>query len=138
DVVVLQIDPTFDTVRSLQRYFHAREVRRLRRRINGKSLLWTSAEYFEMWLNGPRLQRQLSRFLRRQEDTFGVAAAQYTALYRNVASVSLIGLLIVLIAGVFGETDLQRFIGFPFSLDWRWFAPFLFACWRVASLVSRS
>jgi ubiquinone biosynthesis protein len=138
DVVVLQIDPAFDTVRGLQRYFHAREVRRLRQRINRKSLLWTSAEYFDLWLNGPRLQRQLSRFLRRQEETFGIAAAQYTALFRGVASVSLLGFLIVVIAGVFGATDLQRFIGFPFSLDWRWFAPFLLACWRVAWLVTRS
>lgn len=138
DVVVLQIDPGFDTVRSLQRYFHAREVRRLRRRINRRSLLWTSAEYFDLWMSGPRLQRQLSRYLRRQEETFGVAAAQYTALYRGLASLSFVGFLIVVIAGVFGATDLQRFIGFPFSLDWRWFAPFLLACWRVASLVSRS
>ena len=137
DVIVLELDPEFDTVRGLSRYFRRREIRQLRTAANAQSLIWTSVDYFHLWLNGPRIARQLSRFLRRQEEDFGVAVSQYVALYQAFARGCILAFMIVVIAALFGVPDVGPYIGFPISLNWRWFAPFLLVWWRVFSIVSR-
>jgi predicted unusual protein kinase regulating ubiquinone biosynthesis (AarF/ABC1/UbiB family) len=137
DVIVLELDPDFDTVRGLNRYFHHREIRQVRIKANPQSVAWTSVEYFHMWMNGPRIARQLSRFLRRQEEDFGVVASQYVALNRTFARGSILAFMVVIIARLLGVPDVGPYIGFPISLNWLWFAPFLLVCWRVFSIVSR-
>jgi len=141
DVIVLELDADFDTVRGLNRYFHHREIRQLRIKANPQSVAGTSVDYFHLWMNGPRIARQLSRFLRRQEEDFGVVASQYVALNRTFARGSMLAFLVVIIAALlprpFKTPDVGVFIHFPISLDWRWFAPFLLVCWRVFSIVSR-
>ena len=137
DVIVLQLDPEFDTVRGLNRYFRRREIKQLRRAINPQTITWTSVDYFHLWLNGPRIARQVSRYLRRQEEEFGVVSAQYVALYRAFARGFILAFIAVIIARVLGVPDVATVIRFPFSLDWRWFAPFLLICWRVFSIVGR-
>jgi ubiquinone biosynthesis protein len=139
DVTVLQLDPDFDTVRGLRRYFRNREIRHLRKTASAsRDVAWTAAQYFELWLSGPRLASQLARYLRRNEEEFGVVAAQYTAIWRNLSRGSFLLMLAVLAAAWFFKTpDIGEKIRFPISLYWYWFAPFLLACWRIASVVSR-
>ena len=138
DVIVLQLDPEFDTVRGLNRYFRRREIKQLRRAVNPQSITWTSIDYFHLWLNGPRIARQVSRYLRRQEEEFGVVAAQYVALYRAFARACILAFIAVIIARAgFKVTDVGSVINFPISLNWRWFAPFLLICWRVFSIIGR-
>jgi ubiquinone biosynthesis protein len=137
DVTILQLDPEFDTVRSLRRYFQNREVRQLRMKMNAQDITQTVAEYFQLWLDGPRVFRGVARFLRRSEEEFGVVASTFTTLYHGLARASLIGFLIVIAARIAGHPDVSWYIHFPVRLDWRWFAPFLLLCWRVASLATR-
>lgn len=138
DVLVLELDPEFDTVRGLHRYFRRREIKQLRMKADPQSVIWTSIDYFHLWLNGPRLARQLSRYLRRQEEEFGVVSSQFVAVYRAFARGFIIAFMAVIVAVVvFQEPDVGKLIHFPFSLNWRWFAPFLLICWRVFSIVAR-
>ena len=137
DVTVLQLDPDFDTVRSLRRYFRNRQIRQLRTGANIENMALTSAEYFNLWLDAPRISRQLSRSLRRDEERFGIAVADYTAIWRGFANASLFLLLAVLLARLLGYPDIRPLINFPVSLNWRWFAPLLLVCWRIGSLLSR-
>jgi ubiquinone biosynthesis protein len=137
DVTVLQLDPEFDTVRALRRYFTNRQVRQLRKRSTYANLAETAAQYYELWLNGPRLSSQLSRSLRRDEESFGIVSAEYTSIWRGFARSCLLLLLAVLLLRAFGQPDIAQVIKFPFSLNFRWFAPVLLASWRVASLIGR-
>lgn len=137
DVIILQLDPDFDTVRSLRRYFQNREARHLRKEMNAQNLTWTVADYFQLWLDGPRIFRRLSRFLRRSEEEFGVASSSFAVFYRGLAKASLLAFLIVIAARLAGQPDVGQYLHFPFSLNWRWFAPFLLICWRVSYLGSQ-
>jgi ubiquinone biosynthesis protein len=137
DVIVLQVDPDFDTVRSLRRYYRNRQVRQLRTELTLNNVTWTAAEYFDLWLAGPRILTQLSSFLRRNEESYGVAVAQYTGLWRGLANGSFILLLAVLVARLLGYPDVAAIIKFPVSLNWRWFAPLLLLCWRITRLLAR-
>lgn len=137
DVIVLELDPEFDTVRGLRRFFQRRTIRQLRMAATRQSILSTMVAYFHLWLNGPRISNQLSRYLRRAEEDYGVVSAQYTALFRNFARASFVALLVVLGAAILKRPDVSEFIHFPISLNWRWFAPLLLVCWRVASILSR-
>lgn len=137
DVTVLQLDPDFDTVRGLRRYFRNRQIRHLRTAATSRDVAWTAAEYFDLWLEGPEIASRLTRFLRRQEEGFGIVAAQYTAIWRNISRFSLGLLLFVLAARIRGVPDVGCLVHFPIKLYWSWFAPFLLACWRLASVLSR-
>jgi len=47
-------------------------------------------------------------------------------------------LLFVLFEALFRHTpDIAKIIRFSFSLHWYWFAPVLFAGWRVTSIMAR-
>jgi ubiquinone biosynthesis protein len=138
DVTVLQLDPDFDTVRALRRYFRNREIRQFRATVSSRDVVWTAAQYLALWLDGPRMASQLSRYLRRQEEEFGVVKAQYTAIWRNVSRASFLALLAVLYLAWFRDVkDVASLVHFSFSLHYYWFAPVLFTCWRIASVVSR-
>jgi ubiquinone biosynthesis protein len=137
DVIVLQLDPDFDTVGSLRRYFRNRTVRRLRTEATYPNLASVAADYFDLWLAGPRLADQFSRGLRRYEARYNIVEAQYDVFWRAVATVSVILLAVVLVARLFGYTDVGMLIGFPISLNWLWFAPALLAVWRIAAVQAR-
>jgi ubiquinone biosynthesis protein len=137
DVIILQLDPDFDTVRSLGRYFQNREARQLRKDMNYQNMIWTAADYFRLWLTGPHIYRGLARYLRRSEEEFGVVSSRFTILYQGLAKASLLAFLIVIGAGLAGLPDVGHYLRFPFSLNWRWFAPFLLICWRVSYLASQ-
>lgn len=137
DVIVLELDPEFDTVRTLRRYFRNRQIRRLRKEMNYEKLASTAADYFELWLTGPRTADRLSRTLRRYEEGYGVAEAEYNAFLRGVARVSFVLLLVVLGFAAFGQPDVAMLVGFPFSLNWIWFAPALLVSWLTAATLSK-
>ena len=137
DVIVLQLDPEFDTVASLRRYFRNRQIRQLRKEVNYRNIAWTAAEYFDLWLGGPRIASQLSRNLRRDEEKYGIVVAQYTVIWRTMSRVSLFLLLAVLLAGLLGYPDVAPLIRFPISLYWYWFAPVLLATWRLMVILAR-
>ncbi len=137
DVIVLQLDPEFDTVGTLRRYFRNRQIRRLRTELNYAKLASTAADYFELWLTGPRTADRLARTLRRYEEGYGVAEAEYNAFLRGAARVSFVLLLVVLGFAAFGQPDVAMFVGFPFSLNWIWFAPALLVSWLTAATLSK-
>ncbi len=130
DVIILQLDPDFDSVRHLKRFFTRRQIRRLRVEMSPHAVLATTAEYFHLWLQGPGMIRQVNRFLRTNEDQVTEVTTRLDVFYKNAARLSLAGLLLVLGARVFGIHDIGKLVDFPVVLDWRWVSPMLFLFWR--------
>jgi ubiquinone biosynthesis protein len=137
DVIILQLDPNFDAVRHLKRYFIRRQIRRTRVEMSPHAVLATTAEYFHLWFQGPGMIRQVNRFLLNNEDQMTEVTSRLDIFYKNMARLSLAALLLVLGARLFGIHDVGKLVAFPIVLDWRWVSPLLLLFWRGCASFNR-
>jgi ubiquinone biosynthesis protein len=135
DVIILQLDPAYDMVRSLKHYFSRRQIRMLRSQLSRESIIQTDASYLGLWLRGPEIVGQFTRFLRSQEEGLTLSTSRLDLLYGETARFSFFALIAVLVVRIFQIKNLQPLVGF--NLDWRLAAFIFFTLWRGARILSR-
>jgi ubiquinone biosynthesis protein len=137
DVVILQLDPQFDGVQSLRRYYSRRQVRQLRAGFSRQNTLRTLSSYAELWLAGPTIAADLQRRLRSGEGQVAEVLSRLDRFYLGLARMSAAGFVLVLILRAFGIKDLGPLLRMPFHLDWLVMSVLLFVTWRLAVIFKR-
>jgi ubiquinone biosynthesis protein len=137
DVIILQLDPDFDFVQQLRRYFRRRQIRHIRQWMQPDRQRLLLAEYAEMFVNGPVLARKLSDSLRIQREAFEVGSSAVDKFVYGLSLSSLAGFVLVIIARLRHHPDVGVLLSPSFHLDWKWAALGFFVSWRVCALLLR-
>lgn len=130
DVIILQLDPDFDFVYHLRRYFRRRQLRRLREWSRPERLQNLTAEYAELFLNGPGLMRRLQEGLRAGGEAIVVGTRLFDRVFFTLSLSSLAGLVAVLAARALGVHDVGAYLSSSLHVDWKLAAAGFFVLWR--------
>ncbi|MCE9671348.1 AarF/UbiB family protein [Myxococcus stipitatus] len=137
DVIILQLDPDFDFVHHLRRYFRRRQIRRLREWTRPERLRKLAADYAELFIAAPTLTRRLSEAPRNRREALIIRTGLLDRVYSGLRLASLTGLVTVLGARGFGIQAVDLLIPPGVSLDWKLAAAAFLLSWRVFATLSR-
>jgi ubiquinone biosynthesis protein len=140
DVIVLQIDPEFDALRAMRRYFYRRRLREFRHMMRPNERLRVLGEYFSLWAQGPTLAGEFIRSARADERAVLRSFARVRQVFRFIARLCPWGAIALVIARLFDViaiAPLQPF-GVSQSIPWYWAAAALLVLWRVLILFTES
>jgi ubiquinone biosynthesis protein len=131
DVLIFQLDPTFDYFAALRSYYRRRRVRRLRVLMRPESQRRLLSDYAMLLADTPGLVAEMTARFRTDSQLLDEEASAAERVAERARRLLLLGLAGVLAARAFGVTDVGRAIGLA-SIDWRYAALGLFVAWRVA------
>jgi ubiquinone biosynthesis protein len=138
DVIVLQIDPEFDALRAMRRYFYRRRVREFRQMMRPNERLRVLGEYVSLWVQGPRLMHELIRRSREGERAIMRAFERTRRFFRFLGRLCPLGAIAVLIARAFDVTTVPLdLFGVSQGVPWYWAAASLVVLWRILNFFTR-
>jgi ubiquinone biosynthesis protein len=137
DVIILQLDPDFDFVHHLRRYFRRRQLRQIREWSRPERMRMLAADYAELVITTPGLVRQLSEGLRAQREALIVGTGMLDRFYFGLSLASLGALAVVLGARAFGFHDMGELARLDVHLDWKVAAAAFVVAWRVFATFAR-
>jgi ubiquinone biosynthesis protein len=137
DMIMLQMDSTFDYIEQLQRYFRRRAVREFREDTAVGAVYDRLPQYHWMVTHGPAAFRRMTEEITAQRQSLQETSSRAENFLGSISRL-FFGLAVATVAvRLFGVRDIGGALGLGFRLDWKLVAGALAFLWWALGLAGR-
>jgi len=137
DIIILQLDNSFDFIAYLKRYFRRRELHTFREVFDPVEMACVSFAYYKFWSKGPAFLNKIEQTLDKQNAFIEESGNKLDSLYHAFRNINLVVFMVVISVRIlWGITDVSAITGLPFFLDWRWVAISSLLFWYILRAIA--